>query len=501
MVILGYRINNNNGSIIGCSKMIIFKCLLLFTCCVFHVVAYEDFGFEGLHLRQEIEDEFDIEILSATNSSFDVLIAVRSQRGEYHETRIERFESNLRKQINDENKLIFAIVRIHKVEKVVRGSWTLFPLFQSKYNFLETAKWVIICEDSTEFNLSKISKFLSTKNSTTPEYFGHCLQDKQPVIIHHFGPYTTDINSFNYPLFATGVIFSQTTIRYLSELDIDDIVPSILPYTSIDVQHELAWLIKETSLVELSCEKMFCVELGENCFSWVNTDMNNGCENSHLNLEDIHIAVKTYAGNYKSRLPLVMNTWLNDAKNITKFYTHSLEETNQFNGELIFIDVGFNNTGGGHCKKLEFIMKHFSRNENAKWLVVADDDTFINTQMLVRILSCVDPENEGVILGERYGFLEIEGTGYPYITGGGGIVMNRRAVEMFVESIPYCGEKTPDDMWLGMFAVSYGVLVLDFPNFHQSTVDSYHEDYIKCFKAVSYHRIKSVNEYEDNLKV
>ena len=476
----------------------ILKCLLLFVCCVFHVLAYEDFGFEGLNLRQEIEDEFDVEILSATNSSFDVLIVVRSQRGEYHRTRLERFKSNLRKQINAENKLIFAIVCIHKVEEVVHGSWTIFPFFQSGYDFVKSAKWVMICEDSTEFNLSKIATFLSTKKATTEEYFGHCIKDKQPVIIHHFGPHTMDINTFNYPLFASGVIFSQTIIRYLHELDIDEIVPSILPYTSIDVQHELALLIKEVSLVELSCEKMFCVEREEDCFSWVNTDMNNGCENSHLKLEDIHIAVKTYIGNYKSRLPLLINTWLNDAKNITKFYTHSLEETSQFNEDLIFIDVGFNNTGGGHCKKLEFIMEHFSRNENGKWLVVADDDTFINTQVLVNVLSCVDTEREGVILGERYGFLEIEGTGYPYITGGGSIAMNRRAVEMFVEANPYCRD-APDDMWLGMFAKAFGVLVLDFPNFHQSAVASYHEDYIKCFKAVSYHRIQSVEEYKGSL--
>ena len=93
--------------------------------------------------------------------------------------------------------------------------------------------------------------------------------------------------------------------------------------------------------MELSCEKMFCVGREEDCFSWVNKDMNNGCENSHLKLEDIHIAVKTYAGNYRARLPLVTNTWLNDARNITKFYTHSLEGTNQFNGELIFVEVGF----------------------------------------------------------------------------------------------------------------------------------------------------------------
>ena len=479
----------------------ILKCLLLFVYCVICVHGYEDFGFEELKLRQEIADEFDVEILSAKNSSFDVLIVVRSQRGEYHRTRLEQFELNLRKQINDENVLIFAIVRIHEVEKLAHGSWTLFPFFQSGYEFVKSAKWVIVCEDSTELNLSKISAFLSSKNATSPEYFGHCIQDKQPVIIHHFGPHTTDFNTFNYPLFASGVIFSQTIIRYLYELDIDDIVPSKLPYTTIDVQHELALLIMEVSWVELSCEKMFCVGREEDCFSWVNKDMNNGCENSHLKLEDIHIAVKTYAGNYRARLPLVTNTWLNDARNITKFYTHSLEGTNQFNGELIFVDVGFNNTGGGHCKKLEFIMKHFSQNENAKWLVVADDDTFINTQMLVNILSCVDSEREGVVLGERYGFLEIEGSGYSYITGGGGIAMNRAAVEMFIQGNPYCGEEIPDDMWLGMFSVTYGILILDFPNFHQSTVDSYHEDYIECFKAVSYHRLHSVKEYEDSLNV
>ncbi|KAI6650437.1 Beta--glucosyltransferase [Oopsacas minuta] len=477
----------------------IFKYLLLFVFYKYSVWAIDDFGFDVLNLRQEIE-AVKVEILGTNNASFDVLIIVRSQVGEYHQKRLEQFEGNLRKQIHDEYTLIFAIVCLHEIETVVQGSWTLIPLIQHEFRFVQSAKWVIITEDSTELNLSKLSSFLSTKDPVLPQYFGHCIIDKKPVIIHHFWPYTMDKITLKYPLFASGVIFSQTVVRYLSELDMDDHIPSNIPYTTIDIQHEIAKLISTTQLVNLTCEESFCVEKDRHCMTWVNVQMNKGCENKDYTYEGLSIAVKTYAENYSTRLQLIIKTWLSDTRDITKFFTHSLENTSQFDGEINFIDVGFNNTGGGHCQKMLFIMKYFLQNEKGHWLAIIDDDTFINMERLTRILSCINPESEAIILGERYGFLQIEDGGYPYITGGGGILINRKAIRKFIDEDVYCPVGAPDDMWLGMHSKVHGIIMLDFPNFHQSVESTYHKDYIKSFMPVTYHRIGTVKEYEDTLK-
>ena len=471
---------------------------LLLVFCTF-ANTNKEFEFDGLELRQEVDEQFNIEILGGNNSSMDyeILIVVRSQPGSYHKQRLKLFESNLRQQINGENNVIFAIVRIHEVEKFVPGSWTILSLLQQQYHVIYRAKWILVCEDSTRLNLLRIASFISVKDHATPQYFGHCLRDKEPVIIHHFGPRITDLNLFDYPLFASGVILSKSLVRYIAFFDLDD---KTITHTSIDIPHEIAVLIFAKLKVRLNCLKRFCVEKNEDCMSWVDLEINTGCHEKKFNLEDLSIAVKTHVGNYKTRIPILQKTWLNDAINITKFYTHSLKQTNGFNGLINFIDVGFANTGGGHCEKLLFIMKSFYHTENSTWLAVVDDDTSINIERLGQILSCHEVGKEAIILGEKYGFLQINGQGYPFITGGGGIIMNRKAAGMFIKANVYCAARTPDDMWLGIFGNAYGITFLNYPNFHQSTAESYHKDYIRCYKAVSYHRISSVREYEESLK-
>ena len=471
---------------------------LLLIVCVF-ANANRDFEFDGIPLRQAVDEQFNINILGGNNSSvdYDILIVVRSQPGSYHKRRLELFESSLRQQMSGENNAIFAIVRVHEVEKFVPGSWTVISILQQQYHVVYRAKWILVCEDSTRLNLTQIGLFLSSQDHATPQYFGHCLRDKGPVIIHHFGPRTTDLNMFDYPLFASGVILSKSLVRYIATFDLED---GTIAHTTIDIQHEIAVLIFSKLKARLVCVQIFCVEKNGDCMSWVDLEISEGCQGNKFNLGDLSVAVKTHAGNYKTRIPILQNTWLHEAINITKFYTHSLEETNQFNGEMNFIDVGFANTGGGHCEKLAFILKDFHLSKSGHWLAILDDDTFINIKRLGEMLSCHEAREEALILGEKYGFSQISGQGYPFITGGGGIVMSRKAVEILIKANLYCAPGTPDDMWLGMFGNAYGIHFINYQNFHQSTAVTYHKDYIKCYRAVSYHRISSVREYEDSLK-
>ena len=59
------------------------------------------------------------------------------------------------------------------------------------------------------------------------------------------------------------------------------------------------------------------------------------------------------------------------------------------------------------------------------------------------------------ILGQKYGYMVATGKGYNYITGGGGMIFNRDAVEKLITGPNECfcpTPETPDDMHLGICA-------------------------------------------------
>ena len=464
--------------------------LVYFVFCaqILFVCAQENVGNQFVRLRQEVESDLEIEVLGGkVSTSVDILILVQSQQGEYHSKRSELFKADLKSQVNEEIGFNIGLVRLHETE--IPGSWALFPIFKR----ISNVKWIIVCEDSTRLNLNNIAAFLTEKDHNVPQYFGRCLRDKKITIIHHFGPHTTDFNTFDYPLFASGTIFSISLMKLFNNIELNQVEAF-----TIDIQHEIALYIFNHFEVRMSCDGKFCIEKADQCLAWVNVEMNQGCDKREFDPQDLTIAVKTYSKNYKTRLPLIIGTWLVDSPK-TRFFTHSKKGTDKL--ELLdFVDVGFKNTGGGHCEKVQYIMKHFFYYEQSYWLGIVDDDTFINIERLGKILSCHEPAWEAVVIGERYGYLQSNGYGYSYISGGGGIFMSRKAVDKFLKSPPKCVPGTADDMWLGMHSDINGVKTLHYPNFHQTVAEDYHKDYVKCFKPVSYHRLKTVAQYQNSLK-
>ena len=126
-------------------------------------------------------------------------------------------------------------------------------------------------------------------------------------------------------------------------------------------------------------------------------------------------------------------------------------------------------TERGHCAKLYFILDDFLSKTEYKWLFVADDDTifsayrlhritgkvrkftffFVQRQDFSRILACYDSD-EPVAIGERYGYGLNTGRGYPYLTGGGGMLLSRGAVKVWKSAGCRCPQDdAPDDMQLG----------------------------------------------------
>ncbi|KAF7251241.1 Beta-1,3-glucosyltransferase [Varanus komodoensis] len=124
-----------------------------------------------------------------------------------------------------------------------------------------------------------------------------------------------------------------------------------------------------------------------------------------------------------------------------------------------------------HCGKTFAILERFLNHSPATtpWLVIVDDDTLISISRLQTLLSCYEP-NEPVILGERYGY-GLGSGGYSYITGGGGMVFSREAVQRLLASKCRCySNDAPDDMVIGMCFSGLGIPVTHSPLFHQTFI-------------------------------
>ncbi|KTF82018.1 hypothetical protein cypCar_00027117 [Cyprinus carpio] len=148
----------------------------------------------------------------------------------------------------------------------------------------------------------------------------------------------------------------------------------------------------------------------------------------------------------------------------------------------------------GHCQKTFAILKRFASGvvTQAPWLLIVDDDTLISLPRLWRLLGCYDP-NEAVSVGERYGY-GLSRDGYSYITGGGGMVFSRVAVQNILAGGCGChSSDAPDDMVLGMCLTTLGLPVTHSPLFHQARPQDYVKELLARQSPISFHKHWNIN--------
>ncbi|XP_009072367.1 PREDICTED: beta-1,3-glucosyltransferase-like, partial [Acanthisitta chloris] len=180
--------------------------------------------------------------------------------------------------------------------------------------------------------------------------------------------------------------------------------------------------------------------------------------------------------------PVVKQTWEREAA-LIEYYSDYADIS------IPTIDLGIPNTDRGHCGKTFAILERFLNRTSPRtpWLVIVDDDTLISIFRLRKLLSCYDPD-EPVFLGERYGYGLGTG-GYSYITGGGGMVFSRIAVQKLLASKCRCySMDAPDDMVLGMCFSGLGIPITHSPLFHQARPMDYPKDYLSHQVPVSFHK-------------
>ncbi|KAL1266461.1 hypothetical protein QQF64_002136 [Cirrhinus molitorella] len=437
--------------------------------------------------RSEKQERSDPSIFDQFTEVRDVVFVIRSQKNSYHTHRGEQRRTELLHQAQILNQSSPDVVLLHKLSDY-DGNWSVLPALPRLVSqYCQTSSWIVFLEEETNLNLNNLLQVLS-KFSTRKEWFlGRPLHDDEPTIIHHYA-FSEDPYSFSYPDFMAGWALSCPLAKRTAERV--NYEPPKSDFT-IDLQHEMALYIWEEGRgCALTAVNEFCAEAHSSsstgdCATTINTYL-SACGNP-VQKEDVFVAVKTCQRFHGDRVPLVKQTWEKDAA-LLEYYSDITDP------DIPTIHLGVPNTERGHCAKTFAILRRFASGAvtQAPWLLVVDDDTLISLPRLQRLLSCYDP-NEAVSVGERYGYGLLR-DGYSYITGGGGMVFSRVAVQNILAGGCGCrSSDAPDDMVLGMCLTTLGLPVTHSPLFHQARPHDYVKELLARQSPISFHKHWNIN--------
>ena len=428
-------------------------------------------------------------VLSLCNFSLgnSILLIIRSQNNKYHAQVANETHASINAQI-DKYKLDCKVILLHN-EWETESAWTILPLMPeiaSKYS--NDFDWFVFIEELTKVDLQSLVNVVSKYDFNKSLYFGRCLHDKSPTVIHHYAFFDGKVTEFKYPDFHAGWVMSKTLVKKIGS---DWISNKLSNNFQIDIQHELAMYLDKQYNLKMICAKEFCGKPSkENCVTWVNYDIPN-CGN-RITLNDVLFSVKTAQMFHGTRVNVVKKTWGKYPKNIIYY-------SNVTDASVPSVDCGVPNTPKGHCGKMEAIIKFAHLQDDLKdflWLVIADDDSIIGLSALLKMLNCYNPQDP-LVLGERYGFGLMSGYGYSYITGGGSMVMSRGAIETWSAKGCKCPSiDSPDDMVLGNCFSHVGVPVTHSPRFHQARPNDYSSDYIDNLQPISFHKHWEIDPFK-----
>ncbi|CAB3219935.1 unnamed protein product [Arctia plantaginis] len=123
-----------------------------------------------------------------------------------------------------------------------------------------------------------------------------------------------------------------------------------------------------------------------------------------LTLDDIFISVKTSKNLATTRLPIILETWFQLAKEQTWFFTDedNMELQKQTNGHMINTNcTSQHNRDGLNCK-MELEYRYYMKS-GKKWFCHFDDDDYVNIPRLVAVLQEYNHKQDWY-LGKRSSF-------------------------------------------------------------------------------------------------
>nr|XP_038030653.1 beta-1,3-glucosyltransferase isoform X2 [Anas platyrhynchos] len=374
----------------------------------------------------------------------EIVFVIQSQSNSFHSKRAEDLKRDILKQAADLGKELPIVLLIHEINRH-EGAWTILPLMRDfSIAYGRNSSWIFFCEEDTRIQVVKLLETLGRFDASKEWFLGKALYDEESTIIHHYA-FAENPTVFKFPDFAAGWALSIPLVNKLAVKLKSEPLKSDF---TIDLKHEIALYIWQKG------DGPHLTPVPEFCTDDVNSYKVDQCATTFSNFlplckdpvkkEDVFVAVKT---------------------------------CRKFHGDR------------SHCGKTFAILERFLNHSSSRtpWLVIVDDDTLISIFRLRKLLSCYDP-NEPVFLGERYGYGLGTG-GYSYITGGGGMVFSRTAVQKLLASKCRCySMDAPDDMVLGMCFSGLGIPITHSPLFHQARPMDYPKDYLSHQIPISFHK-------------
>ncbi|KAL1768462.1 beta-1,3-glucosyltransferase [Sigmodon hispidus] len=408
----------------------------------------------------------------------EIVFVIQSQSNSFHAKRAEELKRSILQQAANLTQDLPRVLLLHQLAKQ-EGAWTILPLLPHfSVTYSKNSAWIFFCEEETRIQIHRLLETLRRYDPSKEWFLGKALYDEESTIIHHYA-FSENPTAFKYPDFAAGWALSVPLVNKLTKRLKNEPLKSDF---TIDLKHEIALYIWDkgggpplTPVPELCTD-----DVGSHCATTFHSFLPLCGE--PVKKEEIFVAVKTCKKFHSDRIPIVKKTWASQASLIEYYsdYEESLIPT---------VDLGIPNTDRGHCGKTFAILERFLNRSHNKiaWLVIVDDDTLISISRLQHLLSCYD-SSDPVFLGERYGYGLGTG-GYSYVTGGGGMVFSREAIQRLLASNCRCySNDAPDDMVLGMCFSGLGVPVTHSPLFHQARPVDYPKDYLSHQIPISFHK-------------
>nr|XP_020644255.1 beta-1,3-glucosyltransferase isoform X1 [Pogona vitticeps] len=412
----------------------------------------------------------------------EIVFVIQSQQNSFHMKKADELKQNILKQAAALGEEMPTVLLIHQMNKH-EGAWTILSLMHDfSVAYSRNSSWIFFCEEDTRIHIAKLLKTLRRYDKSKELFLGKPLHDDESTIIHHYA-FAENPTVFKYPDFAAGWAVSIPLVKKLAKRLKNEPLKSDF---TIDLKYEIALYIWEKG------NGPHLTPVPEFCTEDFNSSSTAHCATTFAHFlpfcgdpvkkTDIFVAVKTCKKFHGDRIPIVKQTWEREAT-LIEYYSDSAESS------IPTVDLGVPNTERGHCGKTFAILERFLNRGPARtpWLVIVDDDTLISISRLQKLLSCYDP-SEPVILGERYGY-GLGSGGYSYITGGGGMVFSREAVQRLFASKCRCySNDAPDDMVIGMCFSGLGIPVTHSPLFHQARPMDYPKEYLSHQVPISFHK-------------
>ncbi|XP_038201579.1 beta-1,3-glucosyltransferase [Arvicola amphibius] len=408
----------------------------------------------------------------------EIVFVIQSQSNSFHAKRAEELKRSILKQAANLTQDLPRVVLLHQLAKQ-EGAWTILPLLPHfSVTYSKNSAWIFFCEEETRIQIHRLLETLRRYDPSKEWFLGKALHDEESTIVHHYA-FSENPTAFKYPDFAAGWALSIPLVNKLTKKLKSEPLKSDF---TIDLKHEIALYIWDKGGgPPLTPVPEFCTaEAGSHCATTFHSFL--PLCGTPVEKAAIFVAVKTCKKFHGDRIPIVKKTWAAQAS-LLEYYSDHAESA------IPTVDLGVPNTDRGHCGKTFAILERFLNRSHDKiaWLVVVDDDTLISISRLRHLLSCYNA-SDPVFLGERYGYGLGTG-GYSYVTGGGGMVFSREAIQRLLASNCRCySNDAPDDMVLGMCFSGLGVPVTHSPLFHQARPVDYPKDYLSHQIPISFHK-------------